>query len=263
MNFAFDNIEITKLAAGMALFLISGSIHELAHGYISHQLAGKSAGKTGYLLSDNPRHLDISGAIIFPLLGALSNLPLFGWMRSAPDDGQYKLKPGSETFILLAGPYGNLIQALFGYFLTKVFLLTTSTGLFSDPAYEIIFRYTFMYAEINFILALFNLLPLPPLDGGSLAMRLLPFHLKKRSHLFKVPGTVILFLLLISGAFNFLYLPVHRFVENMFGYIHGTSVFAILALLIAGILIPSLLTKSKSLRNSRIDFREDLQDEDG
>jgi hypothetical protein len=71
----------------------------------------------------------------------------------------------------------------------------------------------------------------------------LPSSLQKKNHLYQRLGTILLFVLLLSGLLKFLYLPVHQFIEVIFGYIHNTSVFIILTLFVTGILIPSLLMK--------------------
>ncbi len=251
MNLFLSQREITRLAAGIILFIISCILHKLAQGYVSRLLGDDTAGQQGRMTPDPTQHTDIFGSIIFPFAGALSGLPAFGWMKPVPVNPEnFKNAFRGQVITALAGPSANLIQAVFGYLLTKVFLLTPS-GLFTDSAYEIIFRYTFIYAEINFILFLFNLLPLPPLDGGRILKLMLPSGLQRKFDLVEKYGWVLLFVLLLGGFFKYLYVPVHHFVEIVFGYIHHTSVFTILTLLVAGIAVPYLFMRrgTRSLAN--------------
>lgn len=153
------------------VLIFSVVIHEVAHGYTALLFGDNTAKNQGRLTLNPLKHIDIFGSIIVPLLLIL--LPgniILGWAKPVPYN-PYNLKnrKWGELSVALAGPVSNLIIGTVFIILIKLAplfgLSSTVTVLF------------FVVVLINFVLALFNLIPIPPLDGSKVLLNLLPFHL--------------------------------------------------------------------------------------
>lgn len=184
------------------VLIYSVVLHEAAHGYMANYLGDPTARLLGRLSLNPLKHIDPMGSVFLPALLALTNAPfLFGWAKPVPYN-PYNLQRGgrwAEALVALAGPGVNLALALiFG-----VVARLLSDGLLVQLAFIIVLT--------NVMLALFNMIPIPPLDGSKVLSALLPAPLslqweRVRSQLEHNPflgfGVVILFVLVFGGAFG-------------------------------------------------------------
>ena len=156
--------------------LICITIHELAHGFTAYKLGDRTAKDLGRLTLNPIKHLDPAGFIMIVIVG-------FGWAKPVPVDMRNFKHPKRDMAITaLAGPLSNIILAIF--VLLILGLVTTALGIFTDPATGIvywtqetgflIFRIISRMVVLNITLAVFNMLPLPPLDGSKVLFSLLP-----------------------------------------------------------------------------------------
>jgi len=158
----------------IAVLIVSIIIHEMAHGYAANALGDPTARLAGRL-SPNPLvHLDPLGSVVIPALLLFSNAGiLFGWAKPVPYN-PYNLtnKKYGEALVAAAGPAVNILLAfIFAMLIRSADLLgipSTSIGLFSYIVY------------INLLLAMFNMLPFPPLDGSKILLALLPFNAQQK-----------------------------------------------------------------------------------
>lgn len=185
----------------VTVIVMSAVIHEVMHGIAADRLGDPTARLQGRLTLNPIPHLDPFGSILLPLILALTNSPIFfGWAKPVPYN-PYNLRPGrfSEAIVAGAGPASNLVLALF-------FGAVMRSGLLEalNPA-------LFLVVAVNVMLFLFNLIPIPPLDGSKVLEGLLPRSLQYgyarwRARMEPNPflgiGLVLLAVFLLGGAFS-------------------------------------------------------------
>jgi len=169
------------LVAPPAVFAIT--CHEVAHGWVASRFGDQTARERGRLTLNPIAHIDPVGTILVPVLLALANAPIIGWARPVPVNFRNLRSPKKHMgYVAAAGPVTNLLlAALFGIVVNALALAflalsggqeTPAEGLggFVRPLFEMLL----LGVQINVMLAIFNLLPVPPMDGSKLAISLLP-----------------------------------------------------------------------------------------
>ena len=194
--------ELVLIAPG---FLLAITVHEFAHGYIAYKLGDPTAKMSGRLTFNPLSHLDPFGTL------ALVLTRMIGWAKPVPINPRYLKKPLQDmVWISLAGPAANLVIAVILVICLKVISVVAMSGLMS-PAAEFFLGPLFLIVSfgirINIVLTVFNLIPVPPLDGFNILKGLLP-----RIHAYKLEamepyGFLILLALLFTGVINFLIAP--------------------------------------------------------
>jgi Zn-dependent protease len=161
-----DAIDWRLVFTLMAAVIPSIILHEVSHGVVANAFGDDTAKRAGRITLNPVKHVDPFGTIILPALLAFSGLPAFGWAKPVPVNPRRLRRPRQQSlYVSLAGPATNLVLA---GLLAGVFRLwgASSPGWFSD--------FIFVAGLLNVVLALFNLLPIPPLDGSALLERALP-----------------------------------------------------------------------------------------
>lgn len=190
----------------LPILLFSAIIHEVAHGFVADKLGDPTARLSGRLTLNPKNHIDPFMSVLVPLMLIFSGSPIiFGAAKPVPID-PFNLKEGRKDIALvsLAGPLSNILLAVFFSFLVKFISLPFITHLF-DPFLLTVFYFLFvLIVKINLLLAIFNLLPIPPLDGSKIFSLALP---EKEAMVFMSLGQVgfliLLFLLFFPiGGFS-------------------------------------------------------------
>lgn len=182
-------------------------LHEFAHGFVAYRMGDDTAYLSGRLTLNPIKHVDIMGTLIVPGLCFLMGWPMFGWAKPVPINPTRLPSPRKDMGkVAFAGPLVNLLLAVLCAGLLKVVLLfqthisiQTATALFHLLQYGIL---------INVFLAIFNLMPIPPLDGGRIITALLP--IKKALWYEQFVGRFgmwIVFALILTGAVRYLLFP--------------------------------------------------------
>ncbi len=177
------------------------TVHEVAHGWVAKQKGDKTAWMLGRLTLNPIKHIDPIGTILLPGLLLLSGTGfIFGWAKPVPvDPGNMKNPNKDMAYVALAGPVANLLMAFGWAALARIGLLVDM-----EPVSVPLIYMAIAGILINLVLALINLLPIPPLDGSRILSALLPARWSWRFNQMERYGFFILLILLASGALSFL-----------------------------------------------------------
>ncbi len=204
---------IQTLAIAALPVILAITLHEAAHGYAARHFGDPTAWQQGRITANPLKHIDLVGTIIVPgiiLLLSTGGI-LFGWAKPVPVDFSRLRHPKSDMlWVAAAGPGANLAMLLFWALLMKLAWLLP-LNFFSLP----MARMAEVGMSVNIALMVLNLFPLPPLDGGRIAVSLLPRAVAWRFAQIERFGFPILLVLLFTGVLGSLLMPVMRLVGGM------------------------------------------------
>jgi len=196
-------IQTLAIYALPVIFAIT--LHEAAHGYVARHFGDPTAWQLGRISLNPLRHIDLVGTIVLPVLLLVSHAGfLFGWAKPVPVDFGRLRKPKQDMlWVAAAGPAANLLMALGWAMLLKLDILLPEHA-YSVPLAEM----ARAGIEVNAVLMLLNLLPIPPLDGGRIAVSLLPPKAAWRYSQLERYGFIILLALLFFGGLDYILTPL-------------------------------------------------------
>jgi Zn-dependent protease len=206
---------IQSILMGMTAFILAGSLHEFAHASSAYHMGDTTAKDNGRLTLNPLAHIDIFGSVFFPIMGALSGFPVIGWMKPVPVNPLNFRKPSrGQALSAFAGPFCNLLQASFLAIVLKLFFIIFPVALLeSNVIIMLIYRFLVTYFGINILLMIFNLLPVPPLDGGWILRHVLPGRIQEQFDRIYPYGIILLFLLVFTGGLGILLQPFIDFIH--------------------------------------------------
>jgi Zn-dependent protease len=193
------------------LLVASLSFHEAAHAWAANRLGDPTARMLGRLTLNPLAHIDWIGTVLFPLVAMLSNLPLIGWAKPVPVDPRNLKAPRRDfALVALAGPVSNLVLAV-----GAGLLLELQGGLVPDSGVTTVTQVLYMAVFINLLLAVFNMLPVPPLDGGNVLAGVVPEPVAQMIDRLRPFGIFILYGLVLTGGLAAIVDPIRRFLGNV------------------------------------------------
>jgi Zn-dependent protease len=199
-------LHLLSFLVPFLIVLVALTIHEAAHAWTADRLGDPTARLLGRISLNPVRHIDPVGTILLPIVAALTNFPIIGWAKPVPVNvRQLRRGPRDFTLVAAAGPISNIFQAVAAAVLLRTFV--GETGLTATIlAYAV---------QINLLLAFFNLIPVPPLDGGNVLAGLLPRQAAAVLDMLRTYGFVVLYALMLSGALARIILPPTLFFQRI------------------------------------------------
>ena len=208
-------IQTITLAAIPVLFAIT--LHEAAHGYVARHFGDLTAYQQGRISLNPLRHIDPVGTILIPLLTLFMGGILFGWAKPVPVNFSALHRPKQDMrWVAIAGPASNLAMAL-GWALVYKIAWTFPGSYFAEP----LLGMAQIGININVVLMVLNMLPLPPLDGGRVAVSLLPHRLAYQLAKIEPYGMFILIFLAITPVLSSVLSPLVNAMMKTISFLIG------------------------------------------
>jgi Zn-dependent protease len=193
-------IDIQTLLIYAIPVLFAITVHETAHGWVASLLGDHSARMMGRITLNPLKHIDLVGTIIVPAFLYFTSGFIFGWAKPVPINYQALRSPKKDMlWVAIAGPVSN-------FMMVAIWLIVTLIAINTDSYF--LAKMAQVGVQINLLLAVLNLLPLPPLDGGRVVSSLLPPKLSYQYDQLEPYGLFILLGLLFLGIFQTLILPI-------------------------------------------------------
>lgn len=205
-------------------------LHEISHGVVAFWFGDDTAKRSGRLTLNPVPHIDPVGSIVLPAIGALTGAPVIGWAKPVPVNPNRLHNPRTNMFtVSLAGPASNLLLATVAIFVARYFVTQMPEGLqtylhgipngayiLQDPVLGWGFRIAYSFAMVNVFLAVFNLIPVPPLDGSAVFELIMPRSWLPHWYKFRPYGLLVLFAVVFwTGLVGVLLDPFIRTVNEL------------------------------------------------
>jgi Zn-dependent protease len=207
-------INFVEVLIIFLVLLFSLTVHEAAHALTADRLGDPTARLLGRVSLNPAVHIDPIGTIVFPLIAIITNLPVLGWAKPVPVNvtqlrGHWKRK---YMLIAAAGPASNLVLAVIASILLHVIPVS---GRLAEAALGPLGAVLREAVYLNVLLAVFNMVPVPPLDGGNVLAGVLRGPVADMYDRLRPYGFLILYGLMFSGVLTMIILPPARFLWNL------------------------------------------------
>ena len=207
---------IQKITAYALPIIFAITVHEAAHGYAARYFGDMTAHYLGRISLNPLKHIDPVGTIILPALTVMLGGILFGWAKPVPVNFSNLRNPKKNMmWVALAGPLSNLLMAIFWTF------IYARLQLFPDSSIFFLQVMALAGIQINLILMVLNMLPIPPLDGGRVAVSLLPYPWSSYIENLERYGLFIIIFLLFSGVLGSILFPLINISKSIIFTIFG------------------------------------------
>lgn len=202
-------MDLIPVLVGFAIVLVSLTIHEAAHAWSADRLGDPTARLLGRVSLNPIVHIDPIGTILLPAIAIYSGFPIIGWAKPVPVN-MSRLRQPRRDFMLIAaaGPLSNIAQAIVAAVAVRVLF---ASGTDADLLRAVLVS----FVTINLLLAFFNLIPIPPLDGGNVLMGLLPVRAADMFLQLRPFGFILLYGLMLTGVLTMLIIPPMMFMREI------------------------------------------------
>jgi len=207
------DINFAQIFISLVVLLFSLTIHESAHAWTADRLGDPTARLLGRVSLNPIVHVDPIGTLLFPLIAALSHVPLIGWAKPVPVNVRRLQHPRRDyVLVAAAGPASNLVLATIAAIVLRMVSVTPVTlgePNVSAPIASLLVQ----LRQLNVLLAVFNMIPIPPLDGGNVLAGLLPRALAVPFNALRQYGFLLLYVLMYTGVLTMLVVPPFRLIN--------------------------------------------------
>jgi Zn-dependent protease len=197
------NTNFEQAVIFFACLIVAVIFHEVSHGVVASFFGDDTAKRAGRLTLNPIPHIDPVGSIVMPAMGALLGVPVLAWAKPVPVNPARMRDPRRDMlFVSLAGPTTNFLLMAIAALAARAMFDPSSVPFafgFSDLPLGV--QIVFSFAMVNLFLGLFNLVPIPPLDGSELVARVLPKDWLPAWYRFQPYGFLVLFILVFSTGF--------------------------------------------------------------
>lgn len=202
-------MDFTQILIGLSVLVASLSVHEAAHAWAADRLGDPTARLMGRLSLNPVVHIDPIGTLLFPLVAITTGLPLIGWAKPVPVDSRHLKSPRRDfAIIAAAGPASNLVLAVAAAGIMAALPDVAPGDIAGRAVMSAPLQLLRVAVVLNVLLAVFNMLPVPPLDGGNVLIGVLPpagAHLVEQLRPY---GFLILYALMLTGMLGLIAEPV-------------------------------------------------------
>jgi Zn-dependent protease len=201
-------LDLPYLITAFTVLIVSLTFHEAAHAWAADRLGDPTARALGRLSLNPVVHIDPIGTIVFPLIALVTGVPLIGWAKPVPVDMRNLQHPRRDfALVALAGPVSNVLLALAG----AAVLFGLSAGESDVERFSsLAVNGLALFVLLNVLLAVFNMIPIPPLDGGNVLIGILPMPLAALVEKLRPWGFLLLYALLLSGFLGAITRPIRQ-----------------------------------------------------
>src|SRR5256885_1133806 len=210
------------LVVYMVVLLLAISAHEAAHAWMSYRFGDDTARLLGRITLNPVAHTDPIGTLLIPVVmfifghigGPMASIPLIGWGKPTPVNPlRWRNKDLANVMVSIAGILANIIIATIAFVILKVLIMTRMGEQLPDSLQEPIGLFLSYLLIMNVSLAVFNLLPFPPLDGSKVLDTFLPASMRPLMAILEQYGYIILMVLIWAGFFNAIITPVFSVID--------------------------------------------------
>ena len=206
----------------MVVLLLAISAHEAAHAWMSYKFGDDTARLLGRITLNPVAHTDPIGTLLIPIAGFIfgamggGRFPLIGWGKPTPVNPlRWRNKDLANVMVSIAGILANLLIALIAFAIFKFLLMSGTIQAMSDSTQEPVILFLDNLLIMNISLAVFNLLPFPPLDGSKVLETFLPPNMQPALEFLERYGYFLLILLIYMGVFTAIIRPIINFVHYL------------------------------------------------
>jgi len=208
------DINVAQILISFIVLLFSLTVHEMAHAWTADRLGDPTARLLGRVSLNPIVHADPIGTVLFPLIAAFSGVPLIGWAKPVPVNVR-RLGSPRRDFVLVAaaGPISNLVLAFAAAIVLRLLTVTPVTlgePNISAPLASLLVQ----LRQINVLLAVFNMIPIPPLDGGNVLLGMLPPRIAAPVSSLRPYGFLLIYVLMLTGALGSLVGPPYHLIVS-------------------------------------------------
>src|SRR5688500_16171534 len=214
-----QGVDLTQVLIVLVVLITSLSVHEAAHAFAADRLGDSTARQLGRLSLNPAVHVDPIGTILFPLIAFLTNVTLIGWAKPVPVNQRFLKHPKRDfALIAAAGPASNLVMAGIGAVALAAARAAAGPGdIAAGAVMRPLAQLLLVFTYVNVLLAVFNMIPVPPLDGGNVLLGVLPDRPGRLVEQLRPYGILILYALMLTGVLSTLLGPVSNYLLYLLG----------------------------------------------